>query len=267
MNRDGLLAIAVAVCCLFSLGTAAGTLDSSVQTDPDDVIDLDSSMLPIGSEQADELKQQVADPSQSGDAEASADSESSDSDAGWEQAEEILEAERQEAQQEQQQQQEQQSQSQSESGTGDSVPEEPSLWERLLAFLEAMLPFAVLFGLLVAAYTYRDRLAALVGRWFPTSDDGSSTTDEPVGDPKPKDDVSAAWCEMLASVGLERETKLTPRERGEKVAERGEDAEAVWGLTSLYENVRYGGAAVTDERRQRARDYLRRFRGNSGGDR
>ncbi|WP_224334771.1 DUF4129 domain-containing protein [Haloprofundus halobius] len=262
MNRDGLLAIAVAACCLFSLGTAAGTLDSSVETDPNDVIDIDSSMLPVGSDQADDLKQQVANPSESGDASASADSESSDSDAGWDQAEEIREAERQEAQQEQQQEQ-----SQSEAGGDDGSPDEPTLWEQLLAFLEALLPFAVLFALLVAAFTYRDRIAALVGRWLPDSDEGSATAAEPVGDPNPKDDISAAWCEMLAAVGLERETKLTPRERGEKVAERGEDAEAVWGLTSLYENVRYGGAAVTDERRERARDYLRRLRGNSGGDR
>ncbi|WP_224268450.1 DUF4129 domain-containing protein [Haloprofundus salinisoli] len=262
MNRDGLLTIAVAACCLFSLGTAAGTLDSSVQTDPDDVIDVDSSMLPVGSDQLDELKQTMTEPSGGG-------------------GEGDTQRQRQRETQSQQQQQQEQSVDQreeelvnsdfsSDSETGDEVPPEESLWEKLLGLLEALLPFAVLGALLLAALTYRDRLAALLRRWLPSGDDGTPAADEPVGDPKPKDEVSAAWCEMLAAVGLERETKLTPRERGEKVVEQhgsGADSEAVWGLTSLYESVRYGGDEVTDERRERARDYLRRFRGNSGGDR
>ncbi|WP_117594880.1 DUF4129 domain-containing protein [Haloprofundus halophilus] len=260
MNRDGLLAIAVAACCLFSLGTAAGTLDSSMQTDPDDVIDVDSSMLPVGSDQLDELKQTLTEPSGGGEGDT--------------------QQQRQKKTQSQQQQQEQthdqreeeptNSDFSQESETGDEVPPEESLWEKLLGLLEAVLPFAVLGAVLLAALTYRDRLAALLHRWLPSGDDGASAAAEPVGDPKPKDDISAAWCEMLAAVGLERETKLTPRERGEKVVERhegGGDSEAVWGLTSLYESVRYGGDEVTDERRERARDYLRRFRGNSGGNR
>lgn len=261
MNRDGLLTIAVAACCLFSLGTAAGTLDSSMQTDPNDVIDIDSSMLPVGADQFDELKQTLTDPSAGGEGDT--------------------QQQRQKRVQSEQQQQQQQEQSFDEreeelinsdfspNQTGDEIPPEETLWEQLLDFLESLLPFAAIAGLLLVAWTYRERLSALLHQWLPSSDDETATAAEPVGDPKPQDEVSAAWCEMLAAVGLERETKLTPRERGKKVVEQGEkgDTDAVWGLTSLYESVRYGNDEVTEERRERARSYLRRFRGNSGGDR
>ncbi|KTG09469.1 hypothetical protein AUR64_16980 [Haloprofundus marisrubri] len=255
-----MLAIAVAACCLFSLGTAAGTLDSSVQTDPDDVIDIDSSMLPVGADQLDELKQTLTDPSAGG----------GEGETKQQQQKKVQTQKQQQREQSVDQREEQLVNSDfSPDESGDQVPPEESLWEKLLAFLESLLPFAAIAGLLLVAWTYRDRLSAALRRWLPGDDDGTATAAEPVGDPNPQDEISAAWCEMLAAVGLERETKLTPRERGEKVVEQGEkgDSDAVWGLTSLYESVRYGGDEVTEERRECARNYLRRFRGNSGGDR
>ncbi|WP_255171633.1 DUF4129 domain-containing protein [Natrononativus amylolyticus] len=73
MDRDTLLTLSLALCCTVALGTAATALESSVSTEPGDVIDLDYESLPISTGEAEELRDQY----EGGPSESS--SESSDS--------------------------------------------------------------------------------------------------------------------------------------------------------------------------------------------
>ncbi|WP_435362188.1 DUF4129 domain-containing protein [Haloarchaeobius sp. DFWS5] len=59
MNWEPLLTVAVALCCLLAVSTAATTLESSISTDPDDVIDIDSEKTPLGEDGVSSLKDQV----------------------------------------------------------------------------------------------------------------------------------------------------------------------------------------------------------------
>lgn len=54
MNRDDLVTVLVAVCCIGAAGISATTLESTLSEDPDDVIELQYGQLPPGEEAADE---------------------------------------------------------------------------------------------------------------------------------------------------------------------------------------------------------------------
>lgn len=71
--------------------------------------------------------------------------------------------------------------------------------------------------------------------------------------------VYRAWREMTTALDVDAPATTTPEEFAEAAVDAGMDDEDVRELTWLFEEVRYGDAAVTDERERRARDALRRI--------
>lgn len=245
------MAAVVAVLCVVAFGTAATTLDSSLSSEPGDLVDPDYGGLPFEEEDVAELRKALE----------SSDSEESDSKttkpAG-------------QGQSEQQPQggpggdprpaeSTQPDERGSSSGQG---PAERSLLDRLLAFLLSLWPLLVVLVVAALAYRYRDRiralLAALVGG---IGGPGRTRSDGP--DPwesvEPDNDVERAWLTMVRAAGLSRPWTKTPGECAEEAVSSGLDPEGVRTITDVYEEVRYGGAAPTDGHERRAREGLGRL--------
>lgn len=137
-------------------------------------------------------------------------------------------------------------------------------------------PSALLAILLVVA------LAGSVVMLFVASGDEEETVDEPTDD-DPDPDVAAvgraagdaadrierdadvenevyrAWVEMTDSLDVDNPRSSTPAEFATAAVEAGMTSDDVDELTRLFEEVRYGGEAVTSEREQRAVAALRRI--------
>ena len=274
MKADRALSVALAACCLVALGASAATLDASVDTTPDDAIDLNVESLPLPSDEAAELKQQV----QSAEASPRQESQSSPrtSDSGTTEAtqqagagsdtDDAAATERQHS-------------LAADDGTGPGpVPPEPTLLERLLALLHALidllvtlLPLAALLGLGAAAVRFRDRLRALFQRLRARlgfeaegdTDAGASAQARP----EPANEVESAWLEMVRRTGTDELTR-TPRRHADAAVEAGVEPADAETLTTLFERVRYGGEPVTAGRRMRAKHAIQRVRGQlRGGER
>lgn len=268
MIPDRLLAVAVAVALVVGTGMAATTLESSVESTPDDVVDLDASAVPLGSGELAEYERQF----RSGGAKSAETGEERSERAG-DSGEGTPQPQPQAASGDAGAQK---------PGDGDgTVPdlrqgpgneqlpgdEAQSLLERLLellrallAALVALLPALAALAALVLLVAHRDRFAALVeGRG--TVPDGD---DRPPTRPAPGNDVARAWHELATLAGVEDVATTTPRQCAAAAVEAGADPTAVERLTRTFEEVQYGGRAVTDERRERARDGLRRAREGMG---
>jgi hypothetical protein len=275
MNWDRYLTVFAVVCCLVAVGTAAGTMERSIATDPDEAVDIDTRLLPIGSDALWELHQKVnggdgtgtaGDKQGSQDADASGggggrqasserrgdgrdvtherrpDSGASERDAGGEsggtsQSESVGESDSRE-------------------GNSRIAFVEPSqrLVDALLDLLWPILGVLAAVALLVGAGLAVRRLR---GR---TGGDERETSPTLPGEPAPTNDVSESWYEMTRRLGVDERHELTPSERTAAAIGRGVNREAAASLTELFEEVRYGGADVTDERRRRARRWLERLR-------
>ncbi|WP_435317335.1 DUF4129 domain-containing protein [Haloarchaeobius sp. TZWSO28] len=291
MNWESLLTIGVALCCVFAISTAATSLESSVTTDPDEVIDLDETGIPIGTDNAVSLKSQVqsegtpdtsssADPGDgqveessaepgdgdqttagSGDGERTgADSGAGDRSGGSDSAN---------------QGQDTGPGAGEEQAGGPGTPPQ-SLLDKLLALLAALLdllralvPAIVALGLVALGIRHRDRLGDMLRerleRWGlidPVVDEEPS---EPPTRPDPTNQVSAAWYEFVEALGLGDARACAPRECADAARDEGVDEETIAALTEPFEEVRYGEEPVTDDRRRRARDGLERFRARHGG--
>ena len=72
-------------------------------------------------------------------------------------------------------------------------------------------------------------------------------------------EVYRAWREMTELLDLRNPETKAPREFASAAVEAGLDADDVDELTRLFEDVRYGGQAATDEDEQRAIDVFRRI--------
>ncbi|GGL32801.1 hypothetical protein GCM10009037_15600 [Halarchaeum grantii] len=84
-----------------------------------------------------------------------------------------------------------------------------------------------------------------------------------------ENEVYRAWREMTALLDVPNPESSTPEEFAAAARDAGMAAEHVDTLTELFNDVRYGGAAVDDERARRARDALRAIEaayGDDGGD-
>ena len=79
------------------------------------------------------------------------------------------------------------------------------------------------------------------------------------GDADVENTVYRAWREMTDALDVDAPATTTPEEFAEAAVDAGMDGDDVRELTWLFEEVRYGDAAVTDEREQRAHDALRRI--------
>ncbi|MFC7046704.1 DUF4129 domain-containing protein [Halobacteriaceae archaeon GCM10025711] len=275
MKASTLLTAVVAIGCLIAVGTAASSLDDAVGTDPDD-IDVDYASLPVAAEDVADLKQQaesqghqaataggkdessasVSQPDQSNSQSASEEQSESQAGGGADQSSA--------------------SSSQSESDQG-TAPAEQSLVDRLLSLLETLLAWLLGAGLLLGllavvalAVRYRDRirawLLARAERYGLLPDDADRSTVPP---PDPSNEVAAAWYEFVSRLGLDRDRAKTTGECARRAVDAGVDAETVEMVRRPFEEVRYGGAPVTDDRRERAHHGVQRFRAEyrDGGDR
>jgi len=294
MEADSVLTVVVALCCVLAIGATSTTLDSTVETDPEEVTDFDYSKVPIGSGQAQKLDDAIdrgrsatgqsgsaddGSPEQgsSGDqqmqasrAEAAADGDHTKAAGNGDGGEPEQRAgsganERQQQSGGSGDEQNQGASSQNaQSGSGAGVSDPPLfqqlIWllRDLLELLLDFLPYLVLAALGGAALRYRDRLLARIAPDAATGRDPEG--DEPLPDPDPQNAVSAAWVEMVERLDLDDRTHLTPRECAAAARDRGADDETVRDLTALFEEVRYGNARVTDERRERAERTVERLR-------
>lgn len=255
MNRQSYLIVVLALCCIGAAGISATTLESSLSTDPDDVVDLDYKYLPFGQDTAATLQKEGEGNQQGGTSATTTDdrgdpehSEPGDtgetSETGGE------------------------GRTSSGGGSGSGLGFGEGAAQSLLDFLVKLLPLLVLLVALALIYRYRDRLLALVlavGGWLadrtPT-DTASRASPWPSG--QPANDVHRAWLTMVRQANPERPWSRTPSECARTAVEGGMDSETVETVTTLFEEVRYGDEPVTDERREQAREGLRRL-DDSGG--
>lgn len=230
MNTDRLLAAGIALCCIFAIGTSASTLGKAVHTNPDDVIDVNYKSLPINPADAGELKREA----QSKGAPTS--SQSND----------------------QQRQQSNQQQSQSSANKQAKHSKSSSSWQKveflddLLALLRELVrwlvwivPVFVIVGGVAAGIRFRNRL-------FSGSDErnagGYERTPTPAPTPDPSNEIEQAWWAMVERFGVDRPHTKTPGECAREAIDAGGDEDAVRTLTRTFEEVRYGGEPITDDR-------------------
>lgn len=253
-DADRVLTLVVALVCAFALGAAGTSLEAAVSTSPDDVIDVEDTGLPISQENAREVRDQVENEQEEPDKE-----------------EAQQQQEQQEQQEQQQQQQQQQEQQQLQEQGAATQPDDPSLWQQLLALLRDLFPYIVgtlvVVALAVAAYKQRHRLLALAALLVGGDDEEEYEYPDRGHRPldfAPENDVDAAWVRLVSALGERARGARTTREYERAAVEAGLDPDAVGQVTRAFEEVRYGGQPVTDERRQRATEGIQRL-GLGGG--
>lgn len=255
----------MAICLMAAIGIAATTYDSTLQTDPDEVIDVKHSWLPIGKEAI----KQFTDPKSQAETATSADGASggsagaagaaaaagaagAGSGGGGEGAGE---------------------------GAGTSNEQEPPpCTEGLVGLLASLFPMLIppcgpfyLLGLLLPlvgflaavalSYRYRTRLIALAHVLHDWVTGRSEGDDDGFTWPSqaPANDVQGAWLAMVERADIDRPWTRTPVECARGAVDAGMNSEAVTKINTLFEEVRYGDAPLTEERRQRAREWRERL--------
>lgn len=250
MTADRLLPVLVGVCCILALGVSATTLESSLSTSPDDVIDLDYDELPIGQESLANAKEQA---NQEGKPDAEAEPSDGESQSESDAAPEP---------------------SQSESGGTDSGMDSgiPSLLDRLLSLLYSLLAYAavtIAIGLAAAAgYRYRDRIRSRLAGLLPHSDRAGEALWVRDEDQQYSLDatnpIDEAWLEVLDRAGIDNPHARSPRESARHAIENGLPREPVEHITRAFETVRYGPGEATPDRIERVETELERIRAAGG---
>lgn len=259
MDSKTVATLLFAGCCLFAIGSMAGSLDATVPGDPADVVDVDAESLPLPADRVDELKdavqaeaqgsggESVVDPAADGEQESPPLDYDPDNPPGEEPEPQDGDAAA--------------SQSQSESAQSTTPAPAESSWRQLLDYL---LPALVLLAILGAAYYKRDwlraRLDALLGTDPDTGNTGEPTA---LSVRSPGNEVERLWLEMVSRADPPTDPSLTPRERAEAVARAGLKRDAVEDLTGLYESVRYGDRPVTNDLVDEASGHYRRSTGEA----
>lgn len=83
--------------------------------------------------------------------------------------------------------------------------------------------------------------------------------DRIAGEADTENEVHRAWVEMTEHLAVDHPESSTPAEFAEAAVDAGMAPDDVRELTHLFEEVRYGGVAVTAQREKRAVDALRRI--------
>lgn len=258
---------------------ASTTLASSLTEDPDDVIDVDYSKLPIGKDDGNTVRGAV----QNGE-EQSRDGNSDREDAEDPQGESEKSGDSSEESASGGSADESESQGGDSDTSGDQLAGAdsgtepggtgsdgagsgtglPGLLERLWLLLERLLPWLLLLVVLALAYRYRRNLLALALAVAGAVGDrterrGGAATRWP-SEP-PSNDVHRAWLSMVERLDIDEPQTRTPSQCASAAVDADMDPSAVRTLTDVFEEVRYGEKPVTDERRRRARDGLRQLGG------
>ena len=248
MTADRLLPVLVCVCCIVALGVSATTLESSLSTSPDDVIDIEYDELPIGQESLSDAKEQAT---QKGKPESEAPPREVDS------------GENSETENPQQNAQSQGGDG-TKSGLGYGVP---SLLDRLLSLLYTLLVYGAVtlaIGLAAAAgYRYRERIRDRLAGLWPESDRAGEALwvrdDEQQYTTDASHPVHHAWLRMLDIAGITEPHSQSPRESATQAVENGLPREPVERITREFEAVRYGPAEPTQEHIDRVESALQRI--------
>lgn len=264
MDGRRLVTAGVALACVVALAMAAATFDSTVQTDPDDEINLSSEHLPLGEEKAEDIEREVQGGSQgdttSGGGENAGTGASGSGGQGDEEQSQSQSSESGQSGGETGGQASGGGSGDSSSGGAGSGAVGQRGWlDRLLSWLADLLPWlALLAGLLVALALlrrYGDRLAALALALLPEEREGGSAPAER-WEPEPSDDVQRAWVALVERAGVDRPWAKTPGECARAAVDAGFDSERVERLRHLFEEVRYGGRPATEARVRSAREQL-----------
>jgi hypothetical protein len=254
---DGLVAVVVAASCVLAVGMGTTTLESSVKTNPDDVIDLPRDVVPFGTGTLQTIKRQAAGAETGSNSDRTGNG-SPTSEPGTGEAEAA-------------------SQTDSDRRTVDQAPddgsntgaaigprdrsggsgqtnaeEQPPLRDRLAGVFWLVVVLAVV-GTIV--YALRRRLAA----FFEGGTTGEASTPASPPTPTPTDGMALAWYRMIEGLGLDWRPTAAPGEYADAAVRDGADRDGVTTLTDLFRECRYGGAPVTEDRLRRARDALSRL--------
>lgn len=276
MNRDSAITLVLAVLCISAAGVSATTMQSTLSQEPDDVVDIDFSKLPIGEDEGKTAKgalQSDGDTQgQTGKDGTEGDVESSDSGDDGDQSQssqanpegEMGKAGSNDQSGDSGSNDQRDGQSGGGDGKGSQYGGEPGLLQQLLNLLMDLLPFLLLVVLLALAYRYRHHLLALVlalASVFGDRETAATASGSAWPSEAPDNDVHRAWLTMVSETGIDEPRRRTPAECAAAAIEAGLDPAAVRTVTETFEEVRYGGAPVTDERRERARRGLDRLGG------
>ena len=247
MNTDRLLAAGIALCCIFAIGTSASTLGKSVHTNPDDVVNVNYKSLPINPSDAGELKREAQSKGKPG--------------ASQSNKQQQRPNQKQSDQQQSNQQQSHQQKHQSSASKQQKQSKRSSSWkklqflDKLLALLRKLVqwlvwvvPVLVVIGGVAAGVRFRGRLF--------DGGDGKSTgeyerTPTPPPTPDPSNEIERAWWAMVERFGVNQPYTKTPGECAREAINAGGDEDAIHTLTRTFEEVRYGGEPITDDRLDR----------------
>ncbi|MFC6838464.1 DUF4129 domain-containing protein [Halomarina ordinaria] len=228
MTTDRVVSAAVALICIVAMGVSATTLDSSLSSDPDEIVDLDYDSLPLAQDQAREVKDEVErnERSQQSAGGGGGGGEDGPSEPPWWTW--LL-----------------------------------ALLERLLPYLVGALCLVVALAL---GRRYAARLLALLAAFVPAGDESPSDPDaEWVA--RPANEVERAWLSLVERAGVDAPRTKTTAECARAAVDAGFDAAAVRDLRDAYDRVRYGGADPAEVDLGRLRRDLDRVDGAapSGG--
>lgn len=254
MNLRTVATALVVLSCIASVGVASTTLETSLSTNPDEVVNLDYDTVPISPDTAGDLKRAMT-----GQGSETAVQRSVNGDSDEQSRVGAAEEERRSADAASGQSNDQRSQSQSESESdGSETTDATREWLDVLTdFVETFLPLfaalAALLGVAVLLARYGDRLARRLG--------GDSERQKPTGatELEPRNAVERAWVSVLSRADVEDPWRRTPEECASAAVESGFDPEGVERLRRVFEEVRYGDREVTDERVRRMEEGLSRF--------
>ena len=241
MNTDRLLAAGIALCCIFAIGTSASALGKSVHTNPDDVIDVDYKSLPINPTDAGELKRE---------AQSKGTPTASQANKQQQQSKQQQSNQQQQRSKSSVSKQRRQSKSSASWKTLDFLDKLLALLHELVRWLVWIVPVFVIVGGVAAGVRFRDRL-------FDGPGDRNTgeyeRTPTPPTTPDPSNEIERAWWAMVERFGVDQPHIKTPGECAREAIDAGGDEDAIRTLTRTFEEVRYGGAPITEDRLARIR--------------
>lgn len=268
MNESGSVSIAVALVCILAVGVSASAIETSVSGEPVEGGSLNTDQLPVGGENAAELVETfegLIDEVEGSVRETRKPDDSPNASVDYEPTEESAMARRTGT-----------------PGVAARMPAQPDrgdqhasesqgfdLNDGLRALPSTPLALLPVFGPFVFAigYRYAGRLRTLLGvtpvaARFRQANGGERDWFET----ETSNEVSRAWFRMVRSVDIDRPRSKTPTECATIAVAAGMEPVAVRRLTRAFEEVRYGGAPMTDERRRLARNALRELDVETGGE-
>lgn len=230
IKRDTVFWIVVSVVAIGALSMSAATIETTLSTDPADVINPDYDTVPIGQDTAETIRQEME--STEWDGESTEDTRTApvpqtDAASGGERP-----------------------------LNGRSTTSDRSLLDRLLDILVYVLMAVAGVTIAVAAIYRRNQLLELLTYAIlpPESTAGGTVDSDRWPRSPPSNSVERTWAAMIHSLDPEHPEIMTPQEFAATAVEAGLDETAVARLTETFEEITYGGQAVTATRERIANE-------------